>query len=147
MCNEFYPNLFVEKSYFMFRKSWVRTYRLARFVAGSEILTGVFVAALRMTLKSALAIDGLLVADCGRPLSRSCCRYRITLRKKHFACVLRRLQYLLSASIAVLGMPRTRHILFARFIRPLSAQPRGLAARKRPPTSLIATTSVSNWGL
>ena len=42
----------------------MRTYRLARFVAGSEILTGVFVAALRMTLKSALAIDGLLVADC-----------------------------------------------------------------------------------
>ena len=65
VCNEFYPNLFVGKSYFMFRKSWVRTYRLARFVAGSEILTGVFVAALRMTLKSALAIDGLLVADAG----------------------------------------------------------------------------------
>ena len=67
VCNEFYPNLFVEKSYFVFRKSWVRTYRLARFVAGSEILTGVFVAALRMTLKSALAIDGLLVADAGGP--------------------------------------------------------------------------------
>ena len=65
VCNRFYPNLFVEKSYFMVRKSWVRTYRLARFVAGSEILTGVFVAALRMTLKSALAIDGLSVADAG----------------------------------------------------------------------------------